>query len=96
MTKHIGIARKVNEYLSSFTIANSEAYKHHQRVREWLAVLETQVHQAVPSAPPPPDLPLYSQIRRWVLDSCHSALSAVNTDLQVMKELTASTARKVS
>lgn len=96
VTKHIGIARKVNEYLSSSTIAHSDAHKHHQRVREWLAVLETQVYQAVPSAPPPPDLPLYGQIRRWVLDNCRSALSAVNLDMERMGQLSKATARKVS
>jgi hypothetical protein len=43
MTKHLGIAKKVNDYLSSLPTATSECQQHHIRVQEWLSKLEAQV-----------------------------------------------------
>lgn len=95
MTKHIGLAKKVVEFLSSrFDLGAPERQRYNQ-LSTWLSTLETQFYHAMPSSAAPRDLPEFSEVLRWSNSLTDAALASVDKDMEEHNTVTAKTARKV-
>ena len=49
ITKHIGVARKVNAYLAADAEEGSEVCLHARRMDDWLGILESQIYASMPA-----------------------------------------------
>ena len=94
LTKHLGLAKKVNAYLASLRDIRDPAKNHNDRMQGWLDTLERQISLSVP----PPELaPLPERVSvvnmaNWKADA---ALENAEGDLASMGTLLLKTARQV-
>jgi hypothetical protein len=81
LTKHCGVARKVNSFLKAGTPSDSKARGHAAKMDEWLSILETQLSLSIPNSRVP-QLPDHGNVRSWVIFHVQAALQAVDHELK--------------
>lgn len=81
IAKHVGLARKVNDYLQSGAADTSAVRRHAAKMEAWLATLLAQLHASTPSQPKAhaQDIEL---TWRWVEQLVDSALSMIDNDMR--------------
>lgn len=94
VTKHLGVAKKVNDFLQSAAPEASARREHGARMQRWLATLETQVSASMLSAPKP-ELPKAALSRAWGEGLAEAALLAVDRDMHTYGLLTHRVAAQV-
>lgn len=92
--KHISLARKVNNYLTSGAGAGSDIRQHAADMDAWLANMEAQVSANMP-APPPRQIPLARDMWAWVDHLVDGALADVGHAMTSNIGFTVHTALKV-
>jgi hypothetical protein len=94
LIKHIAVARKVVYYLRSGVPETSPGAAIMEKVRNWMAALESQVQRSMPNAKPK-QLPEFSAVLKWVDWVTDDAKRSVDSDMSSMQSLCRDTAEKV-
>lgn len=80
VVKHIGIARKVSDFLKSGADESSNVAKHVLKLDKWLLTIQKQLYHEMPP-PKPPVLPEGHLVRVWADAELENAWNARQTDL---------------
>lgn len=93
LNKHIGLARKVNNFLESGAEEGSEVRKHAGRMDDWLGRLEAQLSASMPTiaAAGAPDIDL---TWKWSRQLAEAAVTDIERELQVSGQIGYNTAWK--
>ena len=80
ISKHVSLARKINNYLASGSEDISQEYQHSERMEAWLAKLLAQLHAAIP-VKRKLDYPDITVTWEWVEKLVTCALDLIDTEV---------------
>ncbi len=94
VVKHIGLARKIADFLRSGTAEDSNVAKHVAKLDKWLGTMQKQIYHEMP-LPKKLVLPDGHAVRVWADAELNNAWLAVQRDLQRFGHVTHATAKLV-
>jgi hypothetical protein len=94
IVKHLGLARKVNNYLQSGTDPASPIRVHADKMERWLSTLEAQVYASMP-ATVKENVPEAAEIWAWAIGLADQAIMAVELDMEELGCISEGTAWQV-
>jgi hypothetical protein len=82
IAKHVGLARKINDYLQSGASDGSPIREHAAKMDSWLSRMLAQLHASQP-AQPKVDAPSIEATWEWVEDLVKGALAMVDAEMNL-------------